>query len=156
MLGDPEWWCNMVNLVKTSKEHWESENRLGFECQCGIFSKCLCICHYFIRSGRKRLIWRRKLLVNISWGLAAFFPICCKPEACLAPLPLALSPPSASCSSPVLHLAMGTARECTKKTLMQAAVTMLYAAKGSYEAELLKMEGVLFLQWKDGKELSGR
>lgn len=41
---------------------------------------------------------------------------------------------------------MGTARECTKKTLMQAAVTMLYTAKGSYEAELLKMEGVLFLQ----------
>lgn len=51
---------------------------------------------------------------------------------------------------------MGTARECTKKTLMQAAGTIHCAAKGSYEAELLQMEGVLFLQWKDGKELSGR
>lgn len=36
-------------------------------------------------------------------------------------------------------------------------MTIHNTEKYSYEAELLeKMEGVLFLQWKDGKELSGR
>lgn len=53
---------------------------------------------------------------------------------------------------------MCAARGSTKKTPMQVAVTAhrTWHAKGSYEAELLKIQGELFLQWKDGKELSGR
>lgn len=75
----------------------------------------------------------------------------------LIPLTLALLPSSASCSSPVLCLATGTAHECTKEDSLRSAITIYNIEKYSYEAELLeKMEGVLFLQWEDGKELSGR